>query len=138
MATNQFAGRCFETAQTHYLYADVTFSDNGETVSLGWLPDDAVIHNIVVVTHTAFNAGTTSQIDVGFRNRGTPADDSDGLAQDVDVSSAGAAEVDLSSTANLAFTSLGEVTATIDLVGTAATAGAARVVVEYTVAVDEP
>lgn len=40
---------------------------------------------------------------------------------------------DLSSTANLRFPDAGEITATIDLVGAAATTGSARAVVEYTV-----
>lgn len=137
--TGIFSGRCYEQSQTHYLYVDAVFGDDGSTLSLGWLPEDAVIHNIQVVTSAAFNAGTTNQIDVGFRNRGdSVADDPDGLAANVDVSAAGVDTADLSSTANLAFTGGGEVTATIDLVGTDATAGAARVVVEYTVATDAP
>lgn len=136
--TNINAGRCYETAQKHYLYADVVFGNDGETVSLGWLPEDGVVDSVRVITHTAFNAGTTNQIDVGYRDRGTPGDNASGLASDVDVSAVGVGEVDLSSTANLAFTSGGEVTATIDLVGAAATAGAARVVVEFTVANDAP
>lgn len=133
------SGRCYETAQKPYLYADVVFGDDGETVSLGWLPFDGVIDAVKVITTTAFDAGTTNQIDIGFRSRGDGvADDPDGLLANVDVSAAGVDTGDLSSTANLAFTGGGEVTATIDLVGTAATAGVARVLVEYTYAPDAP
>ena len=137
--TGLFSGRSYETSQKHYLYADVTFANDGDTVSLGWLPEDGVIDSISIVTSTAFNAGTTSQIDVGFRNRGDGvADDADGLAADVDVSAAGVDVVSLTSTANLAFTGGGEVTAFVDLTGTTATAGVARVIVEFTVATDAP
>lgn len=137
--TNLHAGRSYEQSQEHYLYADVTFADAGETVSLGWLPQSGVIDTIQVITTTAFNAGTTNQFDIGFRNRGDGVvDDADGLAADVDVSGVGVDTADLTSTANLAFTGGGEVTALVDLTGTAPTTGSARIVVKYTVATDAP
>ena len=137
--TGLFSGRSYETAQKHYLYTDVTFANDGSTVSLGWLPEDGVIDAVTVITTTAFNAGTASVIDIGYRNRGDGvANNSAGLANDVDVSGAGVDVVSLTSTANLAFTGGGEVTATVVLTGTTATAGAARALVEYTVATDAP
>ena len=137
--TNLFAGRSYETAQKHYLYADVTFANDGSTVSLGWLPEDGVIDAVTVITTTAFNAGTANVIDVGYRNRGDGvADNAAGLANDASLAAAGVGVVSLATTANLAFTGGGEVTATVALTGTAATAGAARVLVEYTVATDAP
>ena len=62
--------REYHTAQTHYLRAAITYADNGTTVSLGWVPDGAVIINAGVNVYTAFNGDTTNTLNIGYRNGG--------------------------------------------------------------------
>lgn len=83
MALND--ARQYHTDQLHYLRADISYTDNGSTVSLGWVPAGAVIVGGGVAVSTAFNGGTTNTVDIGFRNAGDgttadPDDYADGLA----------------------------------------------------------
>lgn len=120
----------------HVLRKNITFSDMGSTVSLGWVPAGAVVSNAYIVVDTAFNSGTTSTANMGFRNAGdgTTAD-ADEFMTAVSVAAAGKAAADEidASVADLYFPEGAELTVALAETGTAATAGNAFAVVEYTV-----
>lgn len=119
----------------HFLSADVTFSDNGATTSLGWVPDGAAILRGGAVVTTAFNAGTSNTLNIGYRNAGDgTADDADEYASLIALGTAGVIAADDMATAAEAYHPGGaEITCGVVLTGTAATAGAAKVWVEYIV-----
>ena len=129
-----FTGQCYEQNMVHYLYLDFTFADAGLNV-LGQVPRGAVISDAYVAVSTAFNAGTSSVLDIGFQESGSgAADDDNSYADNLDVSTVGRkTNTTIDTSAGLLHTEGAEITATLTLTGTAATAGAARVVVEYTV-----
>ena len=82
---------------------------------------------------TAFNAGTANVLDIGFRNAGDgTADDLDEFATDLALGTEGVISADEMATAGDAVMVSGaEITCSVDLTGTAATAGAGKVWVEY-------
>lgn len=128
MATNTAGtnAREYQTHQVHYLAANITFSDNGSVIRLGTIPAGAIVLRGGVAVTTAFNAGTTNVLDIG-----TLADD-DGFATDLALGTIGIIVADEMATTNDAYvTSDTVITCTPALSGTAATAGAARVWVEY-------
>lgn len=130
-----YDAQSYHTNQTHYLRKMFTFADDGLVLSLGWVPAGTVILRGGVVVTTAFNAGSTNVLDVGFRASGSGATtDDDSYATDLALGTRGVIVADeMASTIN-AYHSLGaEITATVDLTGTAATAGVGRVWVEYLV-----
>lgn len=132
--SNINSGQQFHQNLTHFLKADVTFADDGSTISLGWLPGNAVVINAGANVHTAFDGGTTNTADIGFRNAGDgTADDTDEFADALALGSVGRK---LNTTINTAgdtkFPDGCEVVAPI--ISTAsATAGSATVWVEYIV-----
>lgn len=129
-------GQQYHTNQVHYLRKAIAFSDGATAVvSVGWLPPGAIVVGGGVVVDAAFNAGTANVLDIGFRNAGdgTAADD-DEFATDLAIGSVGYKVMDETATAgDLWFPSGAEVTATLALSGTAATAGAGFVIVQYVV-----
>ena len=67
----------------HFLRADVAYTDDDVAVSLGWLPANATVIDAGMAVSTAFNAGTSNVLDLGFRNAGDgTADDTDEFATD--------------------------------------------------------
>ena len=111
--------------QTGQISNTVAFSDSS-AVNLDFLPPNAFVIDVKVAVLTAFDAGTTNQIDVG-----TSADP-DHYANNVDVSSSGDASVTLLNGGEISSTSEPtQLTATYAQTGTAATAGSARVIVTY-------
>lgn len=68
----------YHTDQVHYLRKAIAYTDNGSTVSVGYVPEGAVVIDAGVVVTTAFNGNTTNTVDIGFRNAG------DGTAADTD------------------------------------------------------
>ena len=133
--SNQFSGQQFHQNLTHFLRANVVFGDNGNAVSLGYVPAGAVVIRGGAAVTTAFNAGTSNVLDIGFRNAvdGT-ADDTDEFATDLALGTAGVIVADeMATAANVQFPSGAEIVATPALAGTAATAGSAEVWVEYLV-----
>ncbi len=114
----------------HFLRRTVTYADNGSAKVIGTLPAGALILKPCSGVHviTAFNAGTTNVIDVGYVNATTTDDDyfgtdlALGAATFVPLDEAvGGFRVDVAT----------DVTATVGLSGTAATAGVAEVVIVY-------
>ena len=80
----------YHTNQVHYLFADVTFSDDGTTTSLGWVPAGASIVDAGANVTTAFDAGTTNTLNIGYRNGGNgESDDADEYASLIALGTAG-------------------------------------------------
>ena len=125
----------YHTKQVHYLFADVTFSNDGETTSLGWVPAGASIVDAGANVTTAFDAGTTNTLNIGYRNGGnSETDDADEYASLIALGTAGIiAADDLATAAVNSFPGGAEITCGVVLTGTAATAGAATVWVQYIV-----
>lgn len=133
--SNKHAGQQFHHNLTHFLRADIVFGDDGNEVSLGWVPDNATVIRGGVIVTTAFNAGTSNVADLGFRNAGDgTADDLDEFATDLALGTAGVIVADeLATAADVHFPNGAEITCSVDLTGTAATAGAGVAWVEYIV-----
>lgn len=121
--------RKYHTRQVHFLDAVVTFNTPGiaDGVQIGTLPAGAqILHTIVNVTQ-AFNAATTNDLTVGT----TPTGNDIAAAATVAANTAGAKE----STAGRSLDIQADlpVYARYVQAGAAATAGRARVVIEYAV-----
>lgn len=130
MATNTAGdvGQLYHTRQVHYLSKAITFADNGVAVTVGVVPPGATVLRGGVSVSTAFNAGTTNVLDIG-----TSGDD-DGFATDLALGTIGVIVADEMATTNDQYsTSAQTIIATVALTGTAATAGAGVVWVEYIV-----
>ena len=108
---------------------EVTFAADGTETVIGTLPANSQIIDINVDVSTAFNAGTTSTMDLGD---GTTAAK---YADNLDVSSAGRVRAisDVSQIGELVNIGTSDValTATFNQSGTAASAGVAQVTVVY-------
>jgi hypothetical protein len=128
-------GQQYHLNAVHYLRKDIVFGDDDSTLSLGWVPAGSAVVGGGVVVSTAFNAGTGNVLDIGFRNAGDgTADDLDEYATDLALGTAGVISADALATAADAYLPQGaEITCSVDLTGTAATAGAGVVWVEYIV-----
>ena len=133
MATNTAGStaRHFRKQMIHYLRCGITYADNGTAKTVGILPAGAQIINLIsgVYIRTAFNAGTTNVLDIG-----TSADD-DLYATDLALGTKAFVALDEAATATNVNTfyvsSDTTITCTVALTGTAATAGAAEVVIAY-------
>lgn len=127
MATNEPAkvGRQLALQAVHYLRKGVTFADNGTAVTVGVLPEGALILKPLsgIAVTTAFNAGTTNTLNIGTE------DDADLYATLISVGTTNFVALD-ESVSNLV-TEETTITATVTLTGTAATAGAGEVVIAY-------
>ena len=111
-----------------YLRKDITFADMASTVSVGTIPAGAMIIKPAsgAQVTTAFNSATTAVLDIG-----TSAD-SDLYATDLDLKSA-VAFLPLDEAVGFTVTADTEITASPAQTGTAATAGAATIVIAYVV-----
>lgn len=127
MPTNSAAsaGRNFDKQMIHYLRAGVTFADNGNAVVVGTIPAGAAIIKPIsgAVVSTAFNAGTTNTLNIG-----TSAND-DLYATLISIGATNFVALDENVSNVVAVDT--EITATVVLTGTAATAGEAEVVIAY-------
>lgn len=111
-----------------YLRKDISYLNGvAAVVTVGILPPGAIVLRGGVVINTAFNAGSTNVLDIG-----TSADD-DGFATDLAMGTIGVIAADEMATTNDMGPSTSEitVTATLALTGTAPTAGAGVVWIEY-------
>src|SRR6056297_3416801 len=122
----------YHTNQVHFLRTTVAYTDDGATLSLGWVPANASIVRGGVVVLTAFDSGTSDVLDIGFRNAGdgTTADP-DNYATDLDLTTVGVIVADAIATATGYHAEGAEITAAYVSAGTAPTAGSAYVWVEY-------
>lgn len=129
MPTNTAAtnARLYHTDQVHYLAKSFTYADDGSVLSLGYLPAGAVIVKPIsgVAVHTAFNAGTTNVLDVGTA--------ANGALYGTDLALGAIGFVPLDEAVSLAVAEDTLITATVDLTGTAATAGSATVIIAYVI-----
>jgi hypothetical protein len=111
-----------------FRYGTITFSD-ASAVSLGTLPAGATIVDWLIITKTAFNAGTTNTIDIGLGGTG------DALANNVAAGAVGVYRMGATGTSltqvGVPLTTDTTLTATYEQSGTAATTGSAIVLVAY-------
>jgi len=128
-------GRQYETDQVHYLRKDFTFADGDTTLSMGWVPANAMIIDGGVVINTVFNSGTSDTLDIGFRNAGDgTTDDPNEYATLLDLTTAGRIVADEMATAGDCYHPSGaEITLTYNETGTAPTAGTGYAYVMYLV-----
>lgn len=118
--------RQYHQQMTHYLRGAVAYNTvaSGETVSLGTIPSGAVITSVDVLVETAFNAGTTNVLIVGNASD----DDAYLAAGDVDETATGLTRY---STKGAKVSADTEILAEYTQSGTAASAGAATIIVHY-------
>lgn len=111
-----------------FLRKKVTFADMASTVSVGTIPAGALILKPVsgAQVTTAFNSVTTAVLDIGT------AADGDLYATDLDIKTA-VAFLPLDEAVGFTVSADTEITATLAQTGTAATAGAAEIVIAYIV-----
>ena len=119
--------RQFHEQQVHYLRKSFTFADDGATLTVGVIPAGSIIIRPIsgVAVTQVFNAGTTNQADLG------PSTDSGTDLWATDLSLTTLAFVPLDEPANNLVTVDTTVQIAVDLIGTAATTGAAEVIICY-------
>jgi hypothetical protein len=125
--------RQYQTQQVHYLRFDVNYNDTSVSTGIlkGTLPAGAIITSSSVLITTAFNAGTTNVLTVG----GNSSSYNDIVASgDVDETATG-----ITNAIKPTSSSLGKLAADRDIyvmyaqTGTAASAGAATVIIHFIV-----
>ncbi|MEP0150006.1 hypothetical protein [Roseibium sp.] len=128
MATNTAgnSARYYNKQMVHYLRAGLAFGDNGTAVTVGIIPAGSVILKAAsgVQVTTAFNAGTGNVLDVGT------SDNDDLFGTDLALGTATFVPLD-EAIGGYHVTSDTTITATVALTGTAASAGAAEVLICY-------
>lgn len=121
------SARQFHTQQVHYLRKSITYLDDGLTVTVGTIPAGSLVLKPLsgVAVTTVFNAGTTNVLDVG------PSTDSgtDLWATDLALGTLAFVPLDEAVTSLVSVDTV--VQAAVDLTGTAATTGAAEIVICY-------
>ncbi len=127
--------REYHTRQTHFIRYDHTFdaAASGTAIKIGAIPKNAVVLRTVVSVQTAYNAGTTNVLIVG-----TSGDD------DALVAAGGVDETAVAATSVAPATLGGLLSSSADTdiyveytqSGTAASAGASSIVVEFVPAED--
>lgn len=130
-------GQIFHTKQIHFLRKKITYTDDGDVVSLGWVPEKSSIIRGGVVVLTAFDGNSSNVLDIGFRNAGdgTTADP-DEYATDLALGTAGVIAADEMATAADAHLPGGaEITCSVTATASAS-AGEGYVWVEYITDVD--
>lgn len=137
MATGTAAtsARQYHTTQVHYLRKRITFADEGDEVTVGYLPAGASVIGGGVHIVTAFD--DTSTIDVGFKDGNSTADPN-AYATALTATGIGYIVFDeLGATTNIQQTEDFTVTATLNDGSGAVSAGAADVIVQYVVDNDD-
>lgn len=119
--------RQFHTQQIHYLRKSITYADDGTTVTVGTIPAGSLILKPIsgVAVTTVFNAGSTNVLDIG------PSTDSgtDLWATDLALGTLAFVPLDEAVTNLVSVDTI--VQAAVDLTGTAATTGAAEIIIAY-------
>ena len=123
----------------HYLRKGIAYNTTGigtaATVEVGTLPLGAVVEKVQVLVTTAFDAGTTNPLDVGTSSNNDAFIDS--TASDVDLTATGSTFVWRGADDVEAISADTVVYVTYIPTGSAATAGAAEIIVFYTVDNDQ-
>lgn len=119
------SGQNYHQNMVHYLQKEISYTDDGTTVTIGTLPANSVVLRGGVAVTTAFNGATTNTLDIG-----TTADPN-GFATVLALGTIGNIVADEMATSNDAL-----VSAETDVVGVvvstaSASAGTAYVWVEY-------
>jgi hypothetical protein len=113
----------------HFLRRSISFDSQfistDDFTKVGTLPAGAVIYDAIVKVTTAFNAGTTNYINVGIVG------DDDGIVDQGDLDLTAVEWQSSRRGCDLTFTSDTPVYVTYDQSGTAATTGAAEIIVAY-------
>ncbi len=119
--------RNFNKQMVHYLRKGITFADDGTTVTVGTIPAGSLVLKPLsgVAVTTVFNAGTTNVLDIG------PSTDSGTDLWATDLALGTLAFVPLDEAVTNLVTVDTVVQAAVDLTGTAATTGAAEIVICY-------
>jgi hypothetical protein len=120
--------RLYHTAQIHYLRKDITFADAAKTVVVGTIPSGAIIVEAIsgVYVDTVFNAGTNNRLDIGAStDSGT-----NNYATLLTLLGIGMIELD-EVAATLKVAADTTISAYVDVTGTAATTGAASIIIAY-------
>lgn len=119
--------RVYASQQIHYLRKSITFADDGTTVTVGTIPAGSLVLKPIsgVAVTTVFNAGSTNVLDVG------PSTDSgtDLWATELALGTLGFVPIDEAVTNLVSVDTI--VQAAVDLTGTAATTGAAEIIIAY-------
>lgn len=119
--------RQFHTQQIHYLRKSITYADDGTTVTVGTIPAGSLILKPIsgVAVTTVFNAGSTNVLDIG------PSTDSgtDLWATDLALGTLAFVPLDEAVTNLVSVDTV--VQAAVDLTGTAATTGAAEIIIAF-------
>jgi hypothetical protein len=122
------AARQYHTAQIHYLRKDITFADAATTVVVGTIPSGSIILEAIsgVYVDTVFNAGTNNRLDIGAStDSGT-----NNYATLLTLLGIGFIELD-EVAATLKVAADTTISAYVDVTGTAATTGAASIIIAY-------
>jgi len=119
------SARLLQDQQITYISRNITFNDNNAVLTVGVIPNGAVIHRGMsgVIVHTVFNAGTTNVLDIGTAATG------DFFSTDLALGTRAFVAVDEAVTMRVAADTT--VTTTVQLTGTAATTGDATVIIAY-------
>lgn len=120
------SARDFGYAAVQYISTSIAYTDNGVAKTIGVVPGGSLILKPISGMHvtTAFNAGTNNYVDIG-----TSADDD---LFGTDLSGASATFVPLDETIGGYYVAADTtMTVTVGLTGTAASAGAAKVLIAY-------
>lgn len=125
--------RQYHTQQVHYLRKTISYTDNGSEVEVGRVPAGALIKKESSGVHitTAFNASAGNVLQLGTNGGDTDAsDDPNVFGTSLALGTATFVPADVATGAYL-LTQDTIITATVELTGTAATAGSAEVIIEY-------
>jgi hypothetical protein len=120
--------RQYHTAQIHYLRKDITKADAATTVTVGVIPAGSIILEAIsgVYVDEVFNAGTNNRLDIGVStDSGT-----NNFATLLTLLGIGFIELD-EVAATLKVASDSTIQAYVDVTGTAATTGAASIIIAY-------
>lgn len=121
--------RLYHTQQVHYLRKALVYGDAATTIDVGVIPSGSVILFAMsgVVVHTAFNAGTNNRLDVGAStDTGT-----NNFGTLLALTSVGFVALDEGANTSAKMAADTIVQAYVDVTGTAATTGAATIVICY-------
>lgn len=112
--------------QVHYRSVDFTFANDGQTLSMGYLPAGATVVGCGVVVSTLFNGNSSNILDIG------PTADPDGLAADLALGTVGVIRNSTLATSNDAgpYAADTEIFAFVTATASAST-GVGRAFVEY-------
>lgn len=121
--------RQYHQQMVHYLRKSISYTDDATEVTVGWIPSGSLILKPLsgVAVTTAFNAASGNVLDIGADDGN---DDPDEWGTDLALGTTTFVPLDEAIGTYLT-TADTEITASVALSGTAATAGAAEVVICY-------